>query len=82
MYYCLLSAAWKAPINLTQEAHERVKRYLANPYVEKSKRIKLTPYRDLLPKNIVCVEYPLAHKPPKVVFSQVLDVDSYKKVVV
>lgn len=75
------SAAWKAPINLTQEAHERVKRYLADPYYEKAKRQKISPYHEEIPETIVCLEYPQTAKPPKVLFSQVSDPESLKKAV-
>uniref|UniRef100_A0A1A9WBC9 PAX-interacting protein 1 n=1 Tax=Glossina brevipalpis TaxID=37001 RepID=A0A1A9WBC9_9MUSC len=77
-----LMAAWKAPINLTQEAHERVKRYLAEPFFEKAKRQKISPYQEHVPETIVCLEYPQTNKPPKVLFSQVCDVESLKKVVI
>lgn len=77
-------AAWKAPINLTQEAHERVKRHLSDPYSseQKLKRQKLNSFQqEQLPEQIVCLEYPTTTKPPKVIFSQVADVESLKKAV-
>ncbi|XP_049318037.1 PAX-interacting protein 1-like [Bactrocera dorsalis] len=77
-----LMSAWKAPINLTQEAHERVKRSLAEPFPEqKAKRQKISPYQEEIPENIVCIEYPQNDKPPKVIFSQVADPESLKKAV-
>lgn len=75
-------AAWKAPINLTQEAHERVKRSLSDPFYEqKPKRPKFSPYQEEIPETIVCVEFPQTEKPPKVIFSQVADPDALKKAV-
>lgn len=76
-------AAWKAPINLTQEAHERVKRHFSDPYAneQKIKRQKLSIYQEQLPEQIVCIEYPQTTKPPKVIFSQVADAESLKKAV-
>lgn len=66
---------------MTQEAHERVKRYLADPFFEKAKRQKISPYQENVPETIVCLEYPQTNKPPKVLFSQVCDVEALKKVV-
>lgn len=79
-----LLTAWKAPINLTQEAHERVKRHLSDPYgnEQKLKRQKMNAFQqEQLPEQIVCVEYPTTTKPPKVIFSQVADAEALKKAV-
>lgn len=66
------SAAWKAPINLTQEAHERLKRSLTEPPpAPKTKKKRTVPPLEEIPESIVCNELPRSDCIPKVSFSQV-----------
>lgn len=81
LHIFLPTDAWKAPINLSQEAHERVKRSLTEAGIEqRNKRLKMNHIREEIPENIICVEIP-SFKPPKVMFSNVMDLDGLKNVV-
>lgn len=72
--------AWKSPINLTQDSHERVKRLLAEPANEpKSKKIRLNEPLEILPEKIVCNEKP--EQVPRILFSQVDNTDGLKNAV-
>lgn len=73
------SAAWKSPINLTQESHERVKRLLSEPPSEsKPKKIRTYPPLEEIPNKIVCTEQPEPNQRPRILFSQVDNIDGLK----
>lgn len=83
IYLCtFLSAAWKSPINLTQESHERVKRGLSEPAPEpKEKRIRTYPHLELIPDEINCIQLPDPDKVPRVMFSQIDNIDGLQRAV-
>lgn len=75
------AAAWKSPINLTQDCHERVKRFLAEPVSEpKPKKMRKYEPLEVIPDEIVCNEKP--EQVPRIIFSQVDNLDGLKKAVV
>lgn len=67
------TAAWKSPINLTQESHERVKRTLSElpPPVSGAKKPRTLPPMEPIPAEIVCQRQPAPDAIPHVLFSQV-----------
>ncbi|KAJ6636356.1 PAX-interacting protein 1, partial [Pseudolycoriella hygida] len=77
-----LMTAWKSPINLTQESHERVKRHASEPPTEpKAKKPRTIPPLEEIPDEIQCNWKPDADKVPKVVFSQVDNIEGLKRAV-
>ncbi len=76
------AAAWKSPINLTQESHERVKRHNSEPQSEpKAKKIRTIPPLEEIPDEVLCTEPPEADKVPKIIFSQVDNIEGLTKAV-
>lgn len=77
----LLLAAWKSPINLTQDSHERVKRMLAEPPVNepKPKKIRKSEPLEVLPDEIVCNEKP--EQVPRILLSQVDNVSGLENAI-
>lgn len=73
--------AWKSPINLTQDSYERVKRLIAEPALNepKPKRIRKHEPLEVLPEQIVCNEKP--DQVPRILFSQVDNLDGLKNAV-
>lgn len=73
--------AWKSPINLTQDSYERVKRLVAEPTANEPKPKKIRKYEPLevLPDEIVCNEKP--EQVPRILFSQVDNLDGLKNAV-
>jgi len=76
-----LMNAWKAPINLTQEAHERVKRSQLEPPPTKAKKMRTIPYLEVIPDEISCVRQPEPNNVPIVMLSQVDNVDGLTRAV-
>lgn len=78
----LFSDAWKSPINLTHELFERMKRLTAEPASNEPKPKKIRKYEplEILPDEIVCNEKP--EQVPKILFSQVDNIDGLKNAVV
>lgn len=93
--------AWKSPINLTQESHERVKRSLSESssgvadghgdLTRAAKRPRLlqpnqpqsTATIEPIPAQIVCTRpLPDAEVAPRVMLSQVQDIEGLERVVV
>jgi PAX-interacting protein 1 len=64
-----LMNAWKAPINLTQEAHERVKRCHLEPPPVKTKKQRTLPPLENLPDEIVCKIKPDPERVPIIMFT-------------
>lgn len=84
MFVCfshIHSAAWKSPINLSQDSFERVKRLLAEPATTepKPKRFRKREPLEVLPEQIVCNEKP--EQVPRILFSQVDNFDGLKNAV-
>lgn len=76
------SAAWKSPINLTIESHERVKRSLSEPAaVPKPKKIRTLPPLEAIPDEIVCTNPPDADKIPRILLSQIDNSDGLKRAI-
>lgn len=73
--------AWKAPINLTQEAHERVKRSQLDPLQVKAKRMRTLPSLETLPDEVVCVRQLETDAIPIVMFSQVDNLEGLARTV-
>lgn len=63
--------SWKAPINLTQEAHERLKRSQMEPVTKKAKKMRTIPLLETIPDEIMCIRRPENHEIPTVMFSHV-----------
>ncbi|GAB0097831.1 PAX-interacting protein 1 [Sergentomyia squamirostris] len=77
-----LMTAWKSPINLTQESHERVKRCLSEPpSAPKPKKIRTLPPLEPIPDEIVCKKAPQGEDVPKILFSQVDNLDGLTRAV-
>uniref|UniRef100_A0A182JVI3 PAX-interacting protein 1 n=1 Tax=Anopheles christyi TaxID=43041 RepID=A0A182JVI3_9DIPT len=78
-----LMTAWKSPINLTQESHERVKRTLSElpPPVSGAKKARTLPPMEAIPQEIVCQRQPAPDAIPHVLFSQVDNSDGLKHAV-
>lgn len=75
-------AAWKAPINLTQESHERAKRCLSEPAAEpKPKKMRTSPPLEEIPEEITCNQLPDPEKIPRVMFSQVDNIEGLTRAV-
>uniref|UniRef100_A0A8D8J950 PAX-interacting protein 1 n=1 Tax=Culex pipiens TaxID=7175 RepID=A0A8D8J950_CULPI len=68
-----LMTAWKSPINLTPESHERVKRSLSEPPQPATppKKARTLPPLEAIPGEIVCQRQPDADSIPHVLFSQI-----------
>ncbi|KAL1400707.1 hypothetical protein pipiens_007212 [Culex pipiens pipiens] len=68
-----LMTAWKSPINLTPESHERVKRSLSEPPQPATppKKARTLPPLEAIPGEIVCQRQPDADSVPHVLFSQI-----------
>lgn len=80
--FCFGIAAWKSPINLTQEFHERVKRSLSEPPQEpKPKKIRTYPPLEVIPEEIICNQLPEPDQAPRILFSQIDNVDGLTKAV-
>lgn len=78
----MVAAAWKSPINLTQESHERVKRQQSEPTDEpKSKKARTFPPLEEIPDEITCNDKPEPEKAPRIVFSQVDNIDGLTRAV-
>lgn len=78
----MLTAAWKSPINLTQESHERVKRLAAEPAIEqKAKKPRIHPPLEVIPDEISCKQLPEPDQVPRILFSQIDNVDGLTKAV-
>lgn len=77
----LFSDAWKSPINLTQDSHERVKRLLAeqNQNEPKSKKPRTQEHLEKLPDIVVCNEKP--EQVPRILFSQIDNLEGLKNAV-
>lgn len=73
--------AWKSPINLTQEAHERVKRSQLEPPPIKAKRMRTIAFLETIPDEIICVRQPEPNNMPIVMFSQVDNIESLNRAV-
>lgn len=81
-YLFVVAAAWKSPINLTQESHERVKRSLSEqPTEPKTKKMRTIPPLEEIPEEIVCSELPESDKAPRIIFSQVDNIEGLTKAV-
>ncbi|XP_037036633.1 PAX-interacting protein 1 isoform X2 [Bradysia coprophila] len=77
-----LMTAWKSPINLTQESHERVKRHNSEPPAEpKVKKMRTIPPLEEIPDDIMCTEPLEADNAPKIIFSQVDNIDGLTRAV-
>ncbi|XP_059608090.1 PAX-interacting protein 1 [Phlebotomus argentipes] len=77
-----LMTAWKSPINLTQESHEKVKRCLSEPQsAPKPKKIRTLPPLEPIPDEIVCTKTPEGDEVPKILFSQVDNLDGLTRAV-
>lgn len=63
--------AWKAPINLTQESHERLKRSQLDPTPQKTKKIRTIPFLETISDEINCIRQPEPNNIPIVMFSQI-----------
>lgn len=80
VYFIL--AAWKAPINLTQESHERAKRCLSEPTPEpKPKKIRTASPLEEIPEEIVCNEKPDPDRMPRIAFSQIDNIEGLTRAV-
>lgn len=81
--FCILNlAAWKSPINLTQESHERVKRGLTEPGPEpQPKKVRTHPPLELIPDEIICNQLPDPDKVPRIIFSQIDNMDGLNRAV-
>lgn len=73
--------AWKSPINLTQDSHERVKRLLADQTLNepKTKKVRVQEPLEQLPEVITCNEKP--EYVPRVLFSQIDNLSGLKNAV-
>lgn len=82
-FICLFSflAAWKSPINLTQESNERGKRLSELSQNPKPKRLRTMPPLEMIPENIVCLTEPDPDNVPKILFSQVDNLEGLKRAV-
>lgn len=72
--FCLFrTAAWKSPINLTPESHERVKRSLSEPPQPAAtvKKLRTLPPLEPIPAEIICQRQPDADSIPNILFSQI-----------
>lgn len=79
---CFFLAAWKSPINLTIESHERVKRSLSEPAaVPKPKRVRSLPPLEGIPEEIVCTNLPDADKVPRILLSQIDNTEGLKRAI-
>uniref|UniRef100_A0A1B0CG64 PAX-interacting protein 1 n=2 Tax=Lutzomyia longipalpis TaxID=7200 RepID=A0A1B0CG64_LUTLO len=77
-----LMTAWKSPINLTQESHERVKRCLSEPSnAPIVKKMRTLPLLEPIPDEIICTKTPEGEDVPKVLFSQVDNLDGLTRAV-
>ncbi|CRK86347.1 CLUMA_CG000101, isoform A [Clunio marinus] len=76
-----LMNAWKAPINLTQEAHERVKRSQLDPPQQKAKKLRTIPFLETIPEEINCIKQPEPNNIPIVMLSQVDDEDGLTRAI-
>lgn len=68
-----LMTAWKSPINLTPESHERVKRSLSEPPQPAAtvKKLRTLPPLEPIPAEIICQRQPDADSIPNILFSQI-----------
>jgi hypothetical protein len=74
--------AWKAPINLTQEAHERLKRSQLEPPAKRAKKMRTIPFLESLPNEIACMRPAEMNLSPVVVmFSHVDNIDGLMRAV-
>lgn len=81
-FFVLILDAWKSPINLTQESHERVKRSLSEPAPEpKPKRVRTHPPLEPIPDEIICTQLPESDQVPKIIFSQVDNLSGLQRAV-
>lgn len=81
-FLLLFLAAWKSPINLTIESHERVKRSLSEPAaVPKPKRVRTLPPLEGIPDEIVCTNLPEADKVPRILLSQIDNTEGLKRAI-
>lgn len=81
MNFGSIADAWKAPINLTQEAHERVKRSQLDPPPVKAKKMRTIPFLETIPDEIACVRQPEPNNVPIVMLSQVDNADGLARAV-
>lgn len=77
----MLTDAWKAPINLTQESHERVKRAINEPPPVPVKKARTVPPLEVIPDEIVSKKQPDADKIPIVLFSNVDNIGGLSRAV-
>lgn len=92
-FIIFLPDAWKSPINLTQESHERVKRSLSEPPGTDADHPKVKRPRlhsdiaanwslESVPADIVCTRQPADDDAvPRVLLSQVQNVEGLERVV-
>ena len=79
----IISASWKAPINLNQESHERLKRCHSEPVPgPKAKRAapQLPPPVEVIPETFNVVKM-AENGGPRVIFSQVENVEGLTRAV-
>ena len=68
----LIADAWKAPINLTPESHERVKRSLQEPQPPTNvKKMRTLPPMETIPNEVICNQMPDPENAPVIMLSQV-----------
>ncbi|KFB37609.1 AGAP001710-PA-like protein [Anopheles sinensis] len=79
-----LMTAWKAPINLTQESHERVKRTLSElpPPASGIKRARTMPPMETIPAEIVCQRQPASDAIPCILFSQIDNTEGLTRAII
>lgn len=73
--------AWKAPINLTQESHERVKRAFSDPPMPPAKKARTVPPLEDIPNEIVCTKQPEPDQIPNVIFTCVDNIEGLTRAV-
>jgi len=73
--------AWKAPINLTQEAHEKLKRSQMEPPMKKAKKMRTIPLLEVIPDEIYCIRQPDSNEIPIVMFSHVDNIEGLTRAV-
>lgn len=72
---------WKQAISLTQESAERLKRCATEPPPHLNKKPRTLPPLELIPDEITCTKYPDQDKIPKVMFSNVDNLEGLSRAV-
>lgn len=77
----LLLDPWKQAISLTQESAERLKRCTSEPPHHPNKKQRTLPPLEAIPDEIICTKQPEPEKIPKVIFSNVDNVEGLTRAV-